>query len=796
MAPRWRKVLTDITVNPGRSLLIVLAMAVGVCALSTLTFKHAILNPVLSTMHGESEPASATFFVDRVDDSLVDAVQQLPGVGQAEARPMIMARVNIGGEGADEWAPALLYVVRDFDAQRLDLFFPDHGTWPPAKDEVLLERSAVEFAGVHDGEELSLRIPGGGVEALRFTGTVHAPGLAPAWMEHVVYGFIRWDSSVRDGRQRESTRLLIRVAKHALEIGHIREISDQVENFIEARGYQVRRVDVPTPGRHPHAAQMDTFMYLLGTFALLAFLLSSVLVASMIQALQAEQVKQVGMMKAIGATTRQIAGVYLVHVGLLAFGAMCVGIPAGWFAGRAYAGFSAGILNANVARGHFPFWALFGIIAFSMSIPMLAALGPVLRASRITVREALAHDSGARHFGRGVFDRRLAKITFLPRPLLLILRTTLQRRTRLALTVGMLAIGGALFMAAVNVSVAWTNGVKDDFARRHFDLTCWFPEPVSRAEVDAAVADSPGVAAIEYWPIWSPFLIGDGGVATKRVTLLGVGANSQFLEPRIASGRWLDEATPNGIVINGGILALQRSLAVGDSVAVRLKGRMLSYPIIGIAKELSPTPTLYALPEAVIAAGGLAGEMTRSVRIRGTERGEEAQLALAAEFEERLSARSIEVDGIVRLDDLKGSVLDHLLIIQRILILAAGVVLLVASIGLISTLTINVLQRTREIGVMGAIGATSRTLASHVLCEGILIGLLSWLLATILSAPISYFLQIVTGRMFFKVPLDFTMSWSAVVIWLALVVLLAALSSFHPARRAARIPVREALDFV
>jgi putative ABC transport system permease protein len=120
----------------------------------------------------------------------------------------------------------------------------------------------------------------------------------------------------------------------------------------------------------------------------------------------------------------------------------------------------------------------------------------------------------------------------------------------------------------------------------------------------------------------------------------------------------------------------------------------------------------------------------------------------------------------------------------------------VAVIGLTSTLTINVVQRTREIGVMSALGATSRMLAFYVWCEGLLIALLSWCVASVLAAPISYALEVVTGRMFFKAPLDFTMSAGATALWLALVLVLASVASFHPARRAAQLTVREAIAHV
>jgi putative ABC transport system permease protein len=134
-------------------------------------------------------------------------------------------------------------------------------------------------------------------------------------------------------------------------------------------------------------------------------------------------------------------------------------------------------------------------------------------------------------------------------------------------------------------------------------------------------------------------------------------------------------------------------------------------------------------------------------------------------------------------------------IIVSALMLATGLVVLVGGLGLSTTLMLNVLERTREIGVQSAIGASPRTIAGHVVFEGVLMGVMSWCVAIVLALPVTAVLDEVAGRIFIKTPLDFFMSPRAAAMWLLLVVVLAALSSFQPARRAARLTVREALAY-
>jgi putative ABC transport system permease protein len=791
IAPRWRKVVRDIFERPGRSILAVIAMTAGVFALGTIVFEQAFLRPVLTTMYGNTHPASATVFTDSVDDALIDSVRSVPGVADAEARPVLLARARAG---QDEWVPAILYVIRDFEHQRLDFFKRDDGAWPPGIGDVLLERSAVAVAKALRGANLTVRTAGGDEQVLNFAGTVHAAGLAPAWMEHVVYGFVPWNSKARGDGSAESAQIRFIVAQHPMDEGHIREVADRVKAMLEREHHEVSRVDVPIPGRHPHADQMDTFLYLLGSFGILSFLLSAVLVASMIHALLIEQLRQVGMMKAIGATTRQIAGIYLAQVAVLATMALAIGVPLAFFAGRAYARFSAGILNADVTRSPFPVGALVAIAVVGIVVPLAVALGPVLRASRITVHQALNDDLGPRPFGSRRLEQWLAAIAWIPRPLMLSLRTTFLRRGRLALTVIMLALGGAVFMSALNVSGAWNRAVVKDFRMRRYDLSVRFAEAQPIDVIDAALKRMSSVVNAEYWPGAAPYLIGPTGAAGSTVAMAGPTPGSTLLTLPLEAGRWLRPDDSTGVVINNAVLIRNPTLRVGGKVEVRQEGRTHAFPIVGIVKELSPMAVIYAPASAVLGVTGQSGDHTRLVRVVTREHTAQSQLATTRELERTFEAMGVEVAGLQSMLDVRKGILDHLVIIMAVLTMAATIVVLVGSLGLTSTLSINVIQRTREIGILGAIGATPRAISSHVWIESVVIGLLSWGVANLLAAPISWVLESVTGRMFFKAPLEFHMSASAALIWLGLTLVLASFSSLYPAWRAARLTVREALS--
>jgi putative ABC transport system permease protein len=777
IAPRWRKVIRDIAGTPLRTALAVAAMAAGAFGVSMILTSYSILTRELKTTYSDTRPASAILILDApVTDAVVDTARRVPGVADAEARPVIGGRLRMGN---GQWLPLTLFVIRDFRNVRMDRVT---GSMPIADDEILIEQSSLGITHANIGDRVLVRTSDHGEKSLRIAGTVHAAGLAPGWMEHAATGFVTWNSVLRAGAGVESQQLRILADGDRLDERHIRDVAKRVEVAINRK---VTRIEVPTPGRHPHAAQMDTFLFLLGAFGALTFALSAVLVANMIHALLVEQLRQAAIMKTLGASTRQIASLYLGQVSILAIAALCIGIPLGISAGRAYARFCASMLNATITNAMPPLWVIAAELVAGIGVPLLVALGPVWRVSRISIHEAFSNGIGRHAFGTRPFDRWLARRQRLPRPLMLSLRTAFHRRGRLVLTVATLAVGGAAFIAALNVSAAWTRTLDADAGARRFDVQAAFGRSYPIARVAQALATVPDVDHAEYW-IESGADLGD-----TRVSLVGPDVNSKLLALPLIEGRWLRPGDDGAAVINQAITGVH----VGNDLVLRTNGRVVRWRVVGIVKELAPHANVYALPETILRATGQPRDTTRDVRIVTRRHDVASQVAASKSIERALDRAGILVSGIRALDDARQAFADHLVIIKSALIFAALLVVLVGGLGLTTTLTLNVIERTREIGILSAIGATPRTIARGVVLEGVVMAVLSWCVAVIVAIPITFALDAATGEMFVRSALDFFMSLAAIVGWLLLAVVLAAVSSFHPARRAARLAIREALAY-
>jgi putative ABC transport system permease protein len=119
----------------------------------------------------------------------------------------------------------------------------------------------------------------------------------------------------------------------------------------------------------------------------------------------------------------------------------------------------------------------------------------------------------------------------------------------------------------------------------------------------------------------------------------------------------------------------------------------------------------------------------------------------------------------------------------------------VGGLGLMGTMSLNVIERTREIGVMRAFGASSTAIFRIVILEGLLIGMMSWVLAIGFSVPISMLLAREIGISFMDYPVQASFSMGGILAWALLVVVISIVASFLPALRAVRLTVTQVLAY-
>src|SRR5687768_18030492 len=307
MTTLWRKAIRDFWTERARTALVVLAIALGISAFASVMSSYAILTRELDRGYLATNPASAVLRVDSIDDELVDAVLQNPQVSDAEPRRVVSGQIK---SGPMQWRNLTLFVVKDYGDIRVSKLEPEAGAWPPATGEILIERDAFQVVRANIGDQVKVKTANGKEQLLLVSGGVHDVGQAQARMENIVYGYINLATLVQLGEEPYLDQLNILVRNNRFDEAHIERVAANVKALIESRGRQVRRVDIPSPGKHPHSDLTGILLLAMSSFGLFVLLLSGILVVNLLTALMASQVRQIGVMKAIGGTRWQIARIY------------------------------------------------------------------------------------------------------------------------------------------------------------------------------------------------------------------------------------------------------------------------------------------------------------------------------------------------------------------------------------------------------------------------------------------------------------------------------------------------------
>jgi putative ABC transport system permease protein len=779
LSARWNKLRRDLKAERGRLLLMVLAIAVSLSALGAMLGAWAVLEREIIRSYASTRPAHATLELPAgVDETALALARSSPLVAEADAREVTLSRIHVG----QDWRPLLLFTPPNFEQLTINRFTPETGVWPPPDGTLAIERSALGMAAAGQGDEVEVKAPHGKPQHVRITGIVHDPGLAPAWQERSVYGYASRKTLASLEGSSTLHELRVRFRQEPADVAAASRAAQELGQWLRSRGVQVDELRVPPPRQHPHQRQMTTVLLLLVAFAALSLLLSAVLVATSLAALLARQVREIAVMKTIGARTGQLMALYVLLVfglGLLAVGAA---LPLGVLGARIGAGAVSKMLNFDLAELSVPAWVFVVQAVSGIALPLLLALLPIRAATRATVRAALeAH--GARAVSQA--------LAWLPRTA----RDLLRRPKRLALTLSLLAIAGALFTTALSVADAWDKNLAKIQATRHYDVEIRLHDAQPAA---LALRDVPGVEQVEWWGYAPAAFAQPGRIDTVHtypdrghgsLGLLAPPPRTRLISFPVLTGRWLQEGDTDGVVLNHVAAAQNPAARVGARLLVSAEGRRVSVTVVGIVEEVGAAGIVYMSRAQFEASFGPA----RLARVVTTASSADARVAVIRSLEQALASAQAPVEAVLPFSELRTAVGDHVIILVRALTALAGVLACVGLLGLTSAMTTAVVERSREIGVMKAVGATSGRVLRLILAEGLLTAVTSAVLALVLTLPLTALIESTIGRLGFLAPLPFVVSTTALVGWLVLVSAFSLVATWLPARRAAGISVREAL---
>jgi putative ABC transport system permease protein len=781
-----RKTWRDLWQNRTRTALVVLSTAVGVFSLGLVFGLAGLISARLTADHQATVPAHLSFYGGPFDVDAVEALLRESGVARAEGE--LYATFRWKREGETDWRNGALVARANYVHQQMNLISLVDGAWP--SDRVLaVERQSARHFGLPIQGSVIAQF-GRSERQVSILGIVRSPLVFPPQFggDAAFYATpetVTWLTGLDGFNQ-------INVALDTFSQAGAEDAAQRIERRLRRMGFITNGYTVTDPTKHWFQDRIDAILMVLLVLGALGVFLSAFLIVNTMYALISQQTWQIGVMKVLGATFRQVFRTYLSTAAIYGALALCVAIPLGIVGAYLVSRYLLDLLNVSAGPLNIAPAAVAIQLVVGLLVPILAALRPIMRGARMTPRQAISSYGLGGEFGRGSLDRLIGRIRRLPRPLALSLRNTFRRKLRVALTLVTLVLGGVMFIVVMSVNSSLTHTLDVLLGDFGFDVYIGFERPYRASRLTEIATSVPGVVRAEVWSYQAANL-NLGEDATRQIYLWGLPTDSTLYSARLAEGRTLIPGDEYALLLNQRI-ALDEGLQVGDDLTLTISGQESVWTVVGLVINVNNNQRDCFVPFDSLAQE-TASLNRGSLVMLGTEKHDPAsQQALIRDVRATFAEYLAEPSMFVSSSQVRQGNRSQFDVITGLMLIMAILAAIVGSLGLMGTMSINVVERSREIGVMRAIGAASSTIGRIFVTEGVLLGLMSWLMTVPLSYPGARVFGVMIGNTI-KIPLDFRYSLASVGLWLAIVVGLSALASLWPARRAASTRVIQVLRF-
>ena len=817
----WRKTLRDLWLYKARTVLVVLAIAVGTASAGVATTSLIVLRRDLRAGFLGTNPAHAVLDVVGaipIDEALAERVAALPDVGDVVARRMTAARLALPG-GEERFLQ--LWTLPDFDSPVAALYPQAGAVVPPPTGSLLLERSAGTVLGIAPGDTVTVGPVDGDAAELTVAGFVNDLSVAPTTVQPGVYGYMTDATAAQLGLPEGYNQLHLTVAAPSPDRAAVESAVTAVTEWLEGEGVVVTRAAIPEPNVHIMQGSVDTGLLMIGILGGLTLLLSAFLVTNVMSAVVAQQVPIIGVLKALGGGRGLVLRQYGRMVALFGLMALALAVPLGLMGAWFMSGTLAGQLNYDIPSFGLPWQTVAVQLVGALAIPALAALGPLRAAGNLTIREAFNQTGDAEHKTRGENTSPLNSYFVSRISHLVAWRNVGRRKLRLALTLVGLSLAGAIFIATFGLKLGLDEAIEVLVGEFSADVVIDFAQPqearLVESEAVAATAAMPAVERVEAWGVADARRVFPDGRVGSSFTLYGVPPTTQIAVFAQRDGQWIFGTTDDGgadshppttddgdsssvpLYINYETEKLTDRPAVGEGLSLRVNGlHDLETRLTGISSR--PFEANAYLPyDAFEQATGETGRAGRLVvyMTSGLSSADDAaaQDAAAAALVERYEAAGMTVLRTETAAGFREGYHAQFNMLVVLLMSLAGLTAVVGGLGLANTMALNVLERSREIGILRSMGAGRGLLRRLVLAEGLAVALAGGLLGILLSLPLTVILDRVMGGTLMGSPLSFAFAPGAAAGWLALALLIGLVACWVPAESAARMTVRAALAY-
>ncbi|UCE74437.1 MAG: FtsX-like permease family protein [Methanomassiliicoccales archaeon] len=741
-----RKSMRDLSKRKARTMFTVLTIALAVSALGLFS----VVPLMDASMEQEVEDSNMydvrIWVSDLVlNESQMKGLEGLDNVNALEGRSVFYTRMYIGERRND----VIVIGVEDFVKQNVDIVAKDSGNIPGYM-ELLADRN-MERANLYDskaGDMVRIYDFEGNVQELKITGSGHSL----LYSDYPMFGLAVFYADV------ETVHLLSNTSGMNIISFDLEKNTPQDADkaIADIEGYLVQNTDFESftdipdvrlngdwPGEQ-NFSDMSSFFVIL---TLMTLFCSVFLISNTMHTMITEQKREIGQLKAIGATKLQVVKSYTTTGFMMGGTGSVIGAILGIIISYLMVSFLANNFFGITPDFNIYLPVVIISIAVGCGITLLATLPAMIKVLRMTAREGMENHGITAHYGTSKFDLALMKMKGMPRSAQMGLRNMARKKGRSASTILQITLAVGMFLAIASIGHSIQTAVSEEFDNFTCDIISAGSTEGGRPlyeDLQYVLEDIEGVEMAE--PI-----VGTGvQVAETELSVFGYAYDTvgYDVDRTMYKGRWYDQKDQES---NASVIVLTKTFSelehidVGDTIEVQMATGEFSFEVIGLSSTLMNNGMACFIPISTLQDKLNMGDIVTGFVIKAESGSHELIDRVATDIEDTMLERGFVVNNLILYvaEEQNHQANQQVL---NLMMAVGSIIVLITLIGLMSMLTMNVIERTKEIGMMRCLGSSSRSIRSVFGVEGLVIALWGWAA----GVPLGFFVGSFLNQMIYE----------------------------------------------
>lgn len=784
----FKKSFRDITKDKNRLIVSMLAIIIGMTIFGTSTFCYYNTNREIRNLYNNIHPSSFSIKSDNIDNEFLNLTNLSPDIEDYELKAYYQCRVKIA---SGEYKTLNLIGIENFDNVKYNQLKLIEGKKAPGFKEALIERDAVNIAGLKQNNSLLIELPDKSTANIKISGVTNDISVHPASIHKCVYLYVSFETLRQLGLKPNKLDIIITGDK--FDKDQIVTKSNNYIKYMDQNGHKITALEIPTtPGVNFCLPEYEGSLFLLLMFSIISFLFGCMIMSSLVISILNSQIRQIGILKSIGAKESKIFFSYMLSQFFLIITSTIIALPIITFVSEKLLRKLLRIGNMTPINTSAPILLYVLFISISVILPMVIASFPIRRGLRIKVREAL-NDYG---ITGSVKVPKFRGKTFLSRPVLLSIRNSLLKKSRFLLNLITMSLGGAMFVTIVSAMISIMSSVTANLDCLESDYSVTAFNIMDTGKIDKSMSANPDIVSYEIWGSTNAEIVTNKDQLGNIYPVIAPVKDSTLFKPEIIKGRWLNENHTDEIVLTHKFVDQLPMYGIGDKISLLLSGQKSTFTIVGILKYMGESPVFISKK----AYDTLVPETSRMSHIEMKTTAVNSQNKDEAESLYHKIDNTLADNGIVALhtetkEDKKEILLNHFIPTLQTFLIVISMLVIISGFGLASTMNIQAAERTKEIGIMKSMGAKKQQIIKIITAESIFIGLISFAVSIILALPFSYIgLNILSNIIINTVcTLKITTLLQSLGIWFAVSLTIGYFASRKASQRATRMTIKESL---